>query len=226
MARKRRSKKWGRVKWGNGKREIHTVEECIKALQLYISGCRVCDIARELNIPYSTVISWIKGKKIPREVFISKSIKEPQIKIDDNIAKWAYLAGIIDADGYVGILKYIDKGCVSPHYKPKLDITGDWKLMLWLNDNIEESSIEVKHEPFVYQWRVFRKRSISKILEKTIPFMVTKKKRAIIVKELCDLPLNKHSKKIKESLYRKFRQIMNEWHRAFGHPIKESLLPP
>jgi len=131
-------------------------------------------------------------------------------------AKWIYLAGILDADGYVGIIKYIDAGRKSAHYKPKLDIIGSIKLMEWLNNHIERRSIQVKHEPFVMMWRVFKKETISKILKRCIPYMTTKKERAILVKKLCDLPLNKHSKEKKEEIYRSFRKIMDEWHAAFN----------
>ena len=129
-------------------------------------------------------------------------------------AKWIYLAGILDADGYIGISKYTDFRHKSPHYKPVLYVVGDRKLMEWLNENIERRYVRIKHDPFVLEWRVFKKSSVSKILERCIPYMITKKERAVIVKELTDLPLNKHSKERKEELYKRFRAIMDEWHAA------------
>jgi len=130
-------------------------------------------------------------------------------------AKWIYFAGILDADGYVGITKYIGYGRKSPNYKPTLAIIGSLELMEWLNEYIEKRSIEVKHEPFVMVWRVLGKQTISKILENCIPYMTTKKERALLVKNFCDLPMNKHCKEKKEEIYQKFRRIMDDWHAAF-----------
>ena len=132
-----------------------------------------------------------------------------------NQLQWSYLAGIMDADGYIGIQSWVGKASKSPHYKPNINITGDRKLMDWLNANVEKRNIGVKHEPYVLYWRVYAKPMISNILLNTIPFLTTKKERAIIVKELCDIPRGKHAMREKFAIYQRFRTIMDDWHRSF-----------
>lgn len=132
-----------------------------------------------------------------------------------NQLQWAYMAGVLDADGHIGISSYVDKGRKSPHYKPKLEIVGDSRMMDWLNAHVVERNIQVKHEPYVLYWRLSAKPVISNILLNTIPFLTTKKERAIIVKELCDLPRGKHLTREKFTIYQRYRAIMDAWHSSF-----------
>jgi len=200
----------------NQTRKLYSVKECIHALQLYIAGKRICDISRELAIPYCVVDSWVKGKHLPSDLAFEQQLLEETIPPNIELWKWSYLAGVIDADGYIGICKYANPSG-SYHYKPRLAIVGDRKLIDWLNENITKGHVNVKHEPNVLTWSVFRKKDLRIILRNIIPFMTTKKRRAELVLELVSLPLNKHNVKRREEIYREFRKIMDAWHESLKH---------
>ena len=136
-----------------------------------------------------------------------------------SISEKAYLAGIIDADGCISIDRY--KNPTGHRYKPRIQIIGDRLLMDWLNTHIQQRNISVKHEPFVLVWSIQSKKSISELLEDITPYLTTKKERAIIVKKLCDIPMNKHDKELRESIYQEYKTLINVWHDYFKK-VKES----
>jgi len=120
-----------------------------------------------------------------------------------NDAKWAYLAGVTDADGSLYISKYGEATHV--HYKPCIFVCGDPLLMSWLQGNIAKGSMQIREN--CWGWRIYKKQLISDVLDSIIPFLTTKKQEAVILRGYLDLPSNKWCKHDKEVCYQQLRQL-------------------
>ena len=120
--------------------------------------------------------------------------------------EWAYLAGIIDADGCISIASR--KQCCrskGTHYNAMIDICGDSKLAHWIKKRIKVR-IAIKYKRY---WRCYfeRRDQVRHILTNVIPYLVTKKEEAEIVLKLVNIPRNKVCPDIREKMYQKQKAI-------------------
>ena len=100
-----------------------------------------------------------------------------------NSHEWAYLAGLLDADGSVSVRKYKRKDSSTYKYHVECVISNsDNSLMDWLVTKLGGGVLIInkkapqKHKT-VWRW-VVTGRKVIPILEKCIPHMIVKKQRA------------------------------------------------
>lgn len=93
---------------------------------------------------------------------------------------WAYLAGIIDADGSIGI--YLVKGM---HYNHQLNICGDCHLMEWLDTKAPKVHIVLTRGKFggTWVWNTNKASTITTVLSNSIKYMTTKYREAELMLE-------------------------------------------
>ena len=121
---------------------------------------------------------------------------------------WAYLAGIIDADGSIGIY-LVPKGNGKRQYNHQLSFCGDKLLMDWVNSNIPSSRIFLAHR--TWMWITNRKAVIIQVLSNTIKYMTTKQEEARLMLEY--LVLDKPDRELYSSylkLAKRLRHSSNE----------------
>lgn len=95
------------------------------------------------------------------------------------MSKHAYLAGIIDGEGYIGVTK-VQKN-KSLYYTCKLSISNtDFNLMLWLVENFGgnyfATTLHSKEQKIVYIWKP-HKDKLEEVLMKVLKYSVIKKTR-------------------------------------------------
>lgn len=91
--------------------------------------------------------------------------------------KYAYLAGLIDGEGYLGVYGLGVKLVVS---------NSDLKIIKWIYDNIG-GYVNIRQNPsptsfggkIVYNWLLTDRPSLSFLLPKLIPYLTAKKEKAI-----------------------------------------------
>jgi len=115
---------------------------------------------------------------------------------------WAYLAGIIDGEGHIGLKKIMCKASLNPTYFMSLTITNtNPLLMAWLKDNIggnvnidHRKGNEHRHKPSL-TWYASARKAVP-ILERCLPFLVVKAEQAKIVLAMQSLTKGKPYKAI------------------------------
>lgn len=97
--------------------------------------------------------------------------------------KLAYLAGIVEGEGTIAILKQQGtRGRRGPLYSLRLIVSNSSeKLMEWLEDNYGGSvhKVKEKHGRTVYQW-VLAPRGAFKLLKKMQPYIIIKSEQVSI----------------------------------------------
>ena len=132
----------------------------------------------------------------------------------------AYLAGMIDADGYIGITKAkpVTGNTKNPRYGLTVNVTNTSKqLMDWLVENFGGKVYTRKHLPGVnwkttYNW-IVTFGNASELLKLVEPFLVVKREQALLGIELIrdwvtdnrGTPPEEVSRR--EMIYRKFREL-------------------
>lgn len=103
----------------------------------------------------------------------------------------AYLAGIIDGEGWIGLLKRLDRQWVT--YKPTLRVTNtDSNIInrvyeIWENIGVSGHIYENEQNPSVPNGKQImyiqlnKQSDIQKVLEQVIPYLVGKKARATML---------------------------------------------
>jgi hypothetical protein len=101
----------------------------------------------------------------------------------------AYIAGIIDGEGHIGLYSCRDKKGwlrsvigVCNTYKPLLDY-----LKITYGGCISEQRRDpnIKHRP-TFGWQIASKSACKKVLEDTLPYLTIKKEQAILLLEFCN----------------------------------------
>jgi hypothetical protein len=97
----------------------------------------------------------------------------------------AYLAGVIDSDGYIGVLKSKAQpgNTKNPQYGLTVNVTNTSKVLMdWLVENFGGKVYTRKHKPGLnwkptYNW-ILGYRAAKELLEEVLEFLVIKKDRA------------------------------------------------
>jgi hypothetical protein len=98
----------------------------------------------------------------------------------------AYLAGIIDADGHIGIYGHTSKPGATSYYRPHLDVSNtDLNLLEWIKEVVGRGSIHKQRDATAtskttYYWHC-SVGAIAPLLEQLIEFMIVKRARAELV---------------------------------------------
>jgi len=135
----------------------------------------------------------------------------------------AWLAGVIDSDGCIGLYQYKPShGYNTIVTRPSVTIVNTNELMIRTVENIAQR-LNISYYCNIKKWSestnwkdcysiAFQnKESALKILEESKNYLVIKKEQADIVIEFCKNKKNKHNKKTKldDKLYKRIR-ILNK----------------
>lgn len=113
----------------------------------------------------------------------------------------AYLAGLIDGEGYLALLPSRAKGLKNQSFEPviKIGMTGQsaYEIMLKLKEqyagNIERRGVLTSGGRVAYTIVIKSRKLVSQVIADIYPFLVVKKEQATLLLEFCDLP-NTHSR--------------------------------
>lgn len=113
----------------------------------------------------------------------------------------AYLAGIIDGEGWVGLQKRLDRRWVT--YKPALRVTNtDANLInhiyeIWERIGVDGHIYENEQNPSVpngkqiMNLQLNKQSDIKRVLEAVIPYLVSKKARAVMLLRFLDKTIDR-----------------------------------
>jgi hypothetical protein len=107
--------------------------------------------------------------------------RSPKAWAEVDVAAVAYLAGIIDGEGTIGIYSSSLKQ-PSPSYNLQVLVTNcDAALMMWLVDNIG-GTVNVRkgarpNHRSVFRWRVYNQEALA-LVEAILPYLVIKRAQA------------------------------------------------
>src|SRR6185295_11739251 len=151
----------------------------------------------------------------------------------------AYLAGVVDSDGWIGIDKSpINARRKSPRYQPAVVVTNCSVPMMELFKREFAGSIMLRkqvlahHKP-TYRWKVCN-RMAAEICRQIIPYLLVKRAQAELVIEMMDATarylesrvghklLSTDTLERRESIYQRFRGLNDER----GHPQRLSEATP
>jgi len=106
----------------------------------------------------------------------------------------AYLAGLIDGEGYIGLIKRFEKrrkGEPTCYYLPNVSVgMCDREAVDFLNNMFEGTfCITKKASPYrdVYQWTALSVKRVQPLLDAIIPYLKVKKKQAELLLEYIEL---------------------------------------
>lgn len=112
-----------------------------------------------------------------------------------------YLAGLIDGEGYFGLLPSKVKGLKNQSFEPviKIGMTGQlaYEIMLSLKEqyigNIEQRNVLTTGGRITYTITIKSRKLVSQMIADIYPFLIVKKSQAALLLEFCDLPMT-HSR--------------------------------
>jgi hypothetical protein len=116
-----------------------------------------------------------------------------------NKEKIAYISGIIDGEGYIGIKKTNNrKDCRNPQYHERIQVRMiEESAILFLKDNLggnyykeTNNSKYSKHPLYCYQ---ASDKTAANIIKKVQPYLIVKKRQAVIILKLRESKDNKES---------------------------------
>jgi hypothetical protein len=111
-----------------------------------------------------------------------------------------YLAGLIDGEGYLGLLPSKNKGLKNPSYEPvvKIGMTGHEVLPIFnqlieqYGGHIDKKRVLTKGSRQAFTYILKSRKKVSALLADIEPFMVVKKKQVELLSQFCSLP-NTHT---------------------------------
>lgn len=112
-----------------------------------------------------------------------------------------YLAGLIDGEGYLGLLPCRTKGLKNPSFEPviKIGMTGSmaYEIMTLLREqyhgSIEQRPVLTKGGRIAYMLTIKSKKTVYKMLSDIYPYLFVKRSQAELLMEFCKLPMT-HSR--------------------------------
>lgn len=161
---------------------------------------------------------------LQRELF-RQSGELPSISFQTEGEKLAYLAGIIDGEGCLGVYKRQDKKGRVMQWPIKLVIANNSeRLMKWLVVNFGGRYYERKGErENNLKWKkgylhVLGERKLTTLLPKVLPYLVIKQEEAQSVMEAMDIKLEDPFSLRLQELYVKMRKLKDA--KGKGRPTK------
>jgi len=148
-----------------------------KVISLYLSGISIEKIAKFLNDSFERVRKVLVKHNIKRRGFGSRS---RTIVIPNEKTKLAYVAGLIDGDGWINCKerKWGSKTVLSLGVAVNLT---DKKAIEWLKETFKGGcvySYKPKRGKRNYQWQLHRWIDVYLFLKAIVPYLVIKKDRA------------------------------------------------
>lgn len=111
-----------------------------------------------------------------------------------------YLAGLIDGEGYFGVIPSRVKNLKNKSFEPafKIGMTGESILVIF-NELVETYGGHIgkrngltKGNREAYLYTLKNRKKVSRLLDDVIPHLIVKKEQGILLQEFCSLP-NTHS---------------------------------
>jgi len=107
----------------------------------------------------------------------------------------AYIAGLIDGEGYLGILPARVKGLKNKSFEPvvKVGMTDNcWAVFETMRaiygGSIDTRKVKTTGGRTAYTYNLKSRVKVKKLLDDITPFLHIKKGQAILLSEFCDLP--------------------------------------
>lgn len=137
-----------------------------------------------------------------------------------------YLAGLIDGEGYFGLLPSRVKGLKNQSFEPvfKLGMTGESVLAIFhelqatYGGHLEKRKALTKGSREAYTYTLKSKRKVLVLLDAVLPHLMIKKAQATLLREFCLLPST-------HSLYGSFDPAILERKIQMYHELKRLKLP-
>jgi hypothetical protein len=101
----------------------------------------------------------------------------------------AYVAGIFDADGCVGIYEAIKNNEYRRYMRCQVMVANNNGLLMWEFKHQYGGSVCYTSSTCM-QWRQDSKDKVRIFLEDILPFLIVKKKQAVVALELLSIPKN------------------------------------
>lgn len=128
----------------------------------------------------------------PQEGFVFR----PPVWYNETMISPQYLAGLIDGEGYLGLLPSRVKGLKNPSFEPviKIGMTGQsaYDIMYALKErytgNIEQRSKLTTGGRIAYTINLKGKKRVAQVIADIYPYLIVKKPQAALLLEFCDLP--------------------------------------
>lgn len=98
----------------------------------------------------------------------------------------AYIAGIIDGEGWIGITKSTKIDCVNPTYVPKIQVGMVDLNVPFLLKRIFGGSVHserVQNRQVIYRWHLTVVNELMSCLSQVLPFLIVKREAAEVLSE-------------------------------------------
>ena len=167
-----------------------------KIKRLYVDGgLSLADVAKQTGCCNETV------RKRLREMGVqaTRRLHQKDISLPDDETAWAYLAGLVDGEGSIIITKRRNG---NHRLFPTLQVSNtSIEIMDWLVKNFGGSyySYGRPTNPLIHSnvkmsyWKVSRIANLSLLLPRIEPYLVLKRKRAMLAIKICHM-YNVHSR--------------------------------
>lgn len=132
--------------------------------------------------------------------------------------KMAYIAGLIDGDGSISLIKRSDKKCLSPLYYPSIQLSKSTPLLAdFLHESFGGYKQHVQRDAKKpeYKWRLERVSNVMPLLENITPYLCAKKRQAELIIEYAkkwnpssgSRPIDGEVLFYRESVHQKIKQL-------------------
>lgn len=135
----------------------------------------------------------------------------------------AYLAGLIDGEGYLGILPTRSKDSKNKSFEPviKIGMTGQLSydyfktLQKYYGGTVETRKTPTKGGRIAFTYVLKSKSKVLKLIKDIYPYLVVKREQGALLKEFCSLPMThpkhksyNHDKYLRKiEIYKKLKQL-------------------
>ena len=172
-----------------------TIDEKKQMAQDYESGLSIQEIRKKYNIPEGTLRYVLSKNKI--------TLRSRVVRINKlNTAQKAYLAGLLDGEGRIGIDRKKPKhsnGCRRDSFVGTIRITNTYlECLEWIKKTVHVGSViragkKKKGNKQAYEYRANTLQAVS-ILKQVTPYLIIKQKQANILLQLAELRYDQKGK--------------------------------
>lgn len=133
----------------------------------------------------------------PQEGYVFR----PTLWYNERMITPQYLAGLIDGEGYFGLIPSRVKGLKNASYEPafKIGMTGESILVIFqelvatYGGHIGKRNGLTKGNREAYLYILKNRKKVLALLEDVLPYLIVKQQQGVLLKEFCLLP-NTHSR--------------------------------
>ena len=131
----------------------------------------------------------------------------------------AYIAGIIDGEGCLRIVKAMPyrEDMVNPSYSPSIQVgMKNREVLEFCKQYFGGSIYKERTRYWVYRWRINSKRQVINCLKKILPWLIVKKEEAEVLLDFCKKvkpwfkggkPMTDNELAFREDFYQKMKEL-------------------